>query len=53
MNKVSGTISLVIALFLLVSMLMKLDTWVVGIIAIVALVVLAAFQFARTAPGQK
>jgi len=53
MDKITGTISLAIALFLLVSMLMQLDTRVMGIIAIVALVVLAAYQFARKAPGQK
>ncbi len=53
MDKITGTISLAIALFLLVSMLMQLDPRVMGIIATVALVVLAAYQFARKGPGQE
>ncbi len=53
MDKTAGTISLVIALFLLISMLLQFDTRVMGAIAIRALVVLAAHQFTRKAPGGK
>lgn len=52
MDKTSGTISLLIAFFLLVSMLMQLDTRVMGVIAIVALIGLAVYQFMHKAPGQ-
>ncbi len=50
MDKIGGTISLVIALFLLVSMLMHLDTYTMAGMAIVALVVLAFYQFRPRAP---
>lgn len=53
MDKITGTISLAIALFLLVSMLMQLDTRVMGTIAIAALLALAAYQFTCKAPGGK
>ena len=53
MDKTGGTISLVIALFLIVSMLMQLDTRVMGTISIAALLALAAYQFTRKAPGGK
>lgn len=51
MNKITGTFSLIIALFLLVSMLMQVDTLLMGGIAIVALVALAAYQFTRKGPA--
>lgn len=51
MNKITGTLCLVIALFLLVSMLVQVDTLVMGAIAIVALVALAAYQFTRKGPA--
>lgn len=53
MDKTPGMISLVIALFLLVSMLLQFDTRLMGIIAILALVVLAAYQFALSARQRK
>lgn len=51
MAKTGGSISLAIAFFLLASMLMQLDTLVMG--AVAALVVLAAYQFTRRIPGGK
>ncbi len=51
MDKISGTISLIIALFLLVSMLMHLDTYTMAGMAIIALVVLAIYQFRPRARG--
>ena len=50
MDKTSAMIGLVIAIFLFVSMLMQLDTRVMGTIAIAALLALAAYQFTRKAP---
>ncbi len=50
MDKTGGTISLVIALFLLVSLLMHLDAVTMAGMAIVALVVLAVYQFWPRAP---
>ncbi len=45
MAKIGGTISLIIALFLLISMLNHIDGPTVAGMAIVALVVLAVYQF--------
>ncbi len=45
--KREGVISILLAFFLLVSMLLQLDTWVMAIIAIAVLVILAIFQFTR------
>ncbi len=50
MDKIGGTISLIIALFLLVSMLMHLDALTMAGIAVVALIVLAVYQFTPRAP---
>ncbi len=50
MDKMGGTISLIIALFLLVSMLMHLDTLTMAGMAIVALIVLAVYQFRPRLP---
>ncbi len=50
MDKIGGTISLIIAFFLLVSMLMRLDTLAMAGMAIIALVVLAIYQFRPRAP---
>jgi hypothetical protein len=50
MDKIGGTISLIIALFLLVGMLMHLDTPTMAGMAIVALVVLAVYQFRPRVP---
>ncbi len=50
MDKVGGTISLIIALFLLVSLLMHLNALTMTGMAIVALVVLAVYQFRPRAP---
>ncbi len=50
MDKIGGTISLVIALFLLVSTLMHLNTLTMAGMAIIALVVLAVYQFRPRAP---
>ena len=53
MDKIPGMISLIIALFLLASMLLQFDPRAMGIIAILALVVLAAYQFAWSARQPK
>jgi len=53
MDKMGGTISLIIVFFLLISMPMQLDPKFMAIIAIAAIVVLAAYQFAHKAPGQQ
>jgi hypothetical protein len=53
MGKIGATISLVLAFFLFVSMLMQLDTRVMGTIAIAALLALAVYQSTRQAPGEK
>ncbi len=45
MDKIGGAASIVIALFLLVSMVMQFDTLVTAGIAVAALVVLAAYEF--------
>ncbi len=50
MDKIGGTISLMIALFLLVSMLMHLDALTILGMAIVALLVLAVYQFRPQVP---
>ncbi len=50
-DKIGGTISLVIAFFLLVGMLTHLDTLTMAGIAIIALVVLAVYQFRPRTPG--
>ena len=50
MDKIGGTISLIIALFLLVGMLMHLDALMMVGIAIVALLVLAVYQFRPRVP---
>ncbi len=49
-DRIGGSISLIIALFLLVGMLMHLDTLSMAGIAIVALVVLAVYQFRPRTP---
>ncbi len=50
MDKIGGTISLIIALFLLVSLLMHFDALTMTGMAIVALVVLAVYQLRPRAP---
>ncbi len=45
MDKTGGTISLLIALFLLAGMLMHLDALTILSMAVVALIVLAVYQF--------
>ncbi len=51
MDKIGGTASLTIALFLLVSMLIHLDALMMVGMAIVALLVLAVYQCRPRAPG--
>lgn len=47
MDKSSGILSIVVALFLLTSMLLQFDPRVTAGIAIAALLVLGAYQFTR------
>ncbi len=54
MDKMGGTISLIVAFFLLVSMLLDVDTRLMGIIGIAGVVVLVGvYELRRKAPGQK
>jgi hypothetical protein len=45
--KIEGGISVLVALFLLFSMMLHVDTLIMGGVAIVVLLVLAAYQFSR------
>jgi hypothetical protein len=47
-RKIDGAISILVALFLLVSLLLQVDPLTMGGVAIVALVVLAIYQFTRS-----
>lgn len=49
-TKIDGTISILIALFLLFSMLLQINTWIMGGVAVVVLIVLAVYQFTRKTP---
>ena len=49
-TKIDGTISIIVALFLLFSMMLQINTWIMGGVAIVALIVLAVYQFTRKTP---
>jgi len=50
--KIEGGISVLVALFLLVSMLLHVDTLIMGGVAIVVLLVLAVYQFTRAPSGR-
>jgi len=47
-RKIEGAISVLVAFFLLVSLLLQVDPLIMGSVAIVALVVLAVYQFTRS-----
>ena len=46
-RKIEGSISVLVAFFLLFSMMLQVDTLIMGGVAIVALLVLAVYQFTR------
>jgi hypothetical protein len=47
-RKIEGAISVLVAFFLLISLLLQVDPLIMGSVAIAALVVLAIYQFTRS-----
>jgi|KBSSwiStaDraftv2_1062776.scaffolds.fasta_scaffold248150_1 hypothetical protein len=47
-RKIEGAVSILVAFFLLISLLLQVDPLIMGSLAIVALVVLAICQFTRS-----
>ena len=47
-RQIDGAISVLIAFFLLISLLLQVDPLIMGSVAIVALVMLAIYQFTRS-----
>jgi hypothetical protein len=47
-RKIEGAISVLVAFFLLISLLLQVDPLIMGGVAIVALVVLTVYQFTRS-----
>ena len=47
-RKIEGAVSILVAFFLLISLLLQVDPLIMGGVAIVALVVLAVYQFTRS-----